>query len=355
VAEIKFERLRKNFGDIAVIKELNLTIHDGEFFTFVGPSGCGKSTILNMIAGLEAMSDGKIYFDGTVVNEFTPKERDVAMVFQSYALYPHMSVYENIAFPLLMRKTPKEIIDRELKRISALLGLEDMLHRKPKELSGGQRQRVALGRAIIRKPKVFLMDEPLSNLDAVLRVEMREELKNLHQELRITTIYVTHDQAEAMSLSDRIAVLNKGEIQQCGIPLGIYTRPENTFVAGFIGSPSINFIEAVVIKKEPFTVIVNNAAFNPLVKGTTEAERVILGIRPDDVLVFPQREEGTMEAFAELIEVEGAVIWIKFKWRGASIKGKMIGDSIISPGTKIFLRIPDDKIHIFDYKTGTRI
>jgi ABC-type sugar transport system ATPase subunit len=355
MAEIKFENVIKKFEDTAVIKRLNLTIQEGEFFTFVGPSGCGKSTILNMIAGLEDVSGGKIYFDGAVVNELTPKERDVAMVFQSYALYPHMTIYENIAFPLRMKKTSKEIIDNDVQRIAALLGLEDMLYKKPKELSGGQKQRVALGRAIIRKPKVFLMDEPLSNLDAVLRVDMRAELKGLHQDLKITTVYVTHDQEEAMSLSDRIAVIKKGEMQQCETPLEIYRRPANIFVAGFIGSPSMNFIEAVVSKREPFTVTVNNVSFNPLIKGITEAERVVLGIRPDDVAVLSTEVEDTIEGFVELIEVEGAVIWTILKWDRISIKGKLAGDGLISSGTKVFLKILEDKIHVFDHKTGVRI
>jgi multiple sugar transport system ATP-binding protein len=355
MAEIKFENVIKKFEDTAVVKRLNLTIQEGEFFSFVGPSGCGKSTILNMIAGLEDVSGGKIYFDGAVVNELTPKERDVAMVFQSYALYPHMTIYENIAFPLRMKKTPKRTIDNDVQRIAALLGIEDMLYKKPKELSGGQKQRVALGRAIIRKPKVFLMDEPLSNLDAVLRVDMRAELKSLHQDLKITTVYVTHDQEEAMSLSDRIAVIKKGEMQQCETPLEIYRRPANMFVAGFIGSPSMNFIEAVVSKREPFTVTVNNVSFNPLIKGITEAERVILGIRPDDVAVFSRGEENTIEGVVELIEVEGAVIWTILKWDRISIKGKLLSDGIVSSETKIFFKILDDRIHVFDYKTGIRI
>jgi len=355
MAEITFEKVKKKFGDTTVIKELNLKIHDGEFFTFVGPSGCGKSTILNMIAGLEAVTEGKIYFDGTTVNMLSPKDRDVAMVFQSYALYPHMTVYENIAFPLRMKKIPKSTIDGDVGNIAALMGLENMLYRKPRELSGGQRQRVALGRAIIRRPKVFLMDEPLSNLDARLRVEMRAELKGLHRELKITAVYVTHDQAEAMSLSDRIAVIDKGQIKQCGTPLEIYVKPANTFVAGFIGSPSMNFIEALVSKKEPLTITVNNVPFNPLVKELPEADRVILGIRPDDVVILSRKEEGTIDAFAEFIEVEGVVAWIIVKWEGISIKGKMVSSVNISPSTKVFLRIPDDKIHVFDYKTTVRL
>jgi multiple sugar transport system ATP-binding protein len=355
MAEIRLEGVKKKFGDVTVIEEMNLTVHDGEIFTFVGPSGCGKSTILNMIAGLETVTEGRIYFDNVVIDELSPRDRDVAMVFQSYALYPHMTVYENIAFPLMMKKATKERISKEVKRIAAFLGLENMLHRKPKELSGGQRQRVALGRAIIRRPKVFLMDEPLSNLDARLRIEMRAELKSLHRKLKITTIYVTHDQAEAMSLSDRIGVLNNGKVQQCGTALEIYTKPVNTFVAGFIGSPSMNFIEAGVSQKDPFTVIVNDIAFRPLVQDIPEVDRVLLGVRPDDIIVSAEKGERTIEASAELLEMEGAVIWIKVRWNKISIKGKLTGNSSISEGMKVFFSMPDDKIHSFDYRTGARI
>jgi multiple sugar transport system ATP-binding protein len=355
MAEIRLEGVKKKFGDVTVVEEMNLTVHDGEIFTFVGPSGCGKSTILNMIAGLETVTEGRIYFDNIAVDESSPRDRDVAMVFQSYALYPHMNVYENIAFPLTMKKAPKEIISKEVKRVAAFLGLENMLHRKPKELSGGQRQRVALGRAIIRRPKVFLMDEPLSNLDARLRIEMRAELKSLHRRLKITTIYVTHDQSEAMSLSDRIGVLNNGKMQQCGTALEIYSKPLNTFVAGFIGSPSMNFIEAVVSQKDPFMVIVNGIVFRPLVQKIPEVDRVVLGVRPDDVIVSAEKRERTIEASAELLEMEGAVIWIKVKWKEISIKGKLAGNGGISEGMKVFFSIPDDKIHSFDYRTGARI
>ncbi len=264
MAKISFEHIKKNFHSEQVIKDLNIEIREGEFFTFVGPSGCGKSTILNMTAGLEQMTEGTIKFDGDAVNELSPKERDIAMVFQSYALYPHMTVYENLAFPLKIKKAKRESIESEVKRISLLLELDELLKRKPRELSGGQRQRVALGRAIIRKPRVFLMDEPLSNLDARLRVEMRTELKRLHNELKITTVYVTHDQAEAMSLSDRIAVLSDGLIQQCGTPREIYLKPENTMVAGFVGSPSMNFIPAILKNLNPIEVNCNNHILSPL-------------------------------------------------------------------------------------------
>jgi multiple sugar transport system ATP-binding protein len=283
MAEISFKHVKKNFGNVQVIKNLDIRIKDGEFFTFVGPSGCGKSTILNITAGLQDPTDGIIKFDGKTVNELSPKDRDVAMVFQSYALYPHMTVYDNIAFPLRMKKVNKDIMDREVKKVSLLLGLDNLLKRKPRELSGGQRQRVALGRAIIRKPKVFLMDEPLSNLDARLRVEMRAELKKLHNELNITTIYVTHDQAEAMSMSDRIAVLYEGGIQQCGTPREIYLKPENTMVAGFVGSLPINFVPALLKNRAPVEVDCNGALISPSTDTSPESDRLILGIRPEDI------------------------------------------------------------------------
>ncbi len=355
MTEIRFEKVKKNFGNITVIRDLNITIRKGEFFTFVGPSGCGKSTILNLIAGLEEVTEGNIYFDSTLINDLSPKDRDVAMVFQSYALYPHMTVFENIAFPLRIKKIPNETIDKEVKRITLLLGLEDMLQKKPKELSGGQRQRVALGRAIIRKPKVFLMDEPLSNLDARLRLEMRTELKSLSQELKITTIYVTHDQAEAMGLSDRIAVFDKGVVQQCGTPLEVYKMPTNTFVAAFIGSPTMNFIEAEVSKKDPFTATVNDGIFSPHIEEEPEDERVLLGIRPDDAIISLQKSEDGMEIVTELVEVEGAVTWVSVMWKNIFIKGKMAGHDLIYPGMKAFLKIPDDKIHVFDCKTKNRL
>ncbi len=354
MAAITFEKLQKKFGDTTVLKELNLTIHDGEFFTFVGPSGCGKSTILNIIAGLESVTEGKIYFDETMVNELSPRNRDVAMVFQHYALYPHMTVYENIAFPLRMKKTSKEILDKEVKRVASLLGLENMLQRKPKELSGGQRQRVALGRAIIRKPRIFLMDEPLSNLDARLRIDMRAELKRLSRELAVTTVYVTHDQAEAMSLSDRLAVINRGEVQQCGKPLDIYLKPVNIFVAGFIGSPPMNFIESQVTKKEPFAVMVNNVIFTPHLENKFLIDRVILGIRPEDVIVSLQQFADAIETTIELIEVEGAVSWVKLKWNDISIKSRIAGDENISPGMKAFMKINNDKFHVFHPDTQAR-
>jgi multiple sugar transport system ATP-binding protein len=355
MAEIRFEKLKKRFRDIRVIKELDLTINDGEFFTFVGPSGCGKSTILNMIAGLEPVTKGKIYFDNTIVNELSPKERDIAMVFQIYALYPHMTVYDNISFPLKMKKIDDKTIHNEVDRVAGILGIKELLHRKPKELSGGQRQRVALGRAIIRKPKVFLMDEPLSNLDARLRVEMRSELKRLHSELKITTIYVTHDQAEAISLSDRVAVLHQGEIQQCGTPSEVYLNPANTFVAGFIGSPPMNFIPGTVLDTRPLQINLNGVIITLLIKTLTEKKSVIAGIRPEDILVTDVQSEDSIEITVSLIEPAGSFNWVDIMWNDISIKGYAQVGANLKAGKKAFIKFPINKIILFDADTGKRL
>lgn len=245
MAQLSFKNIYKKYNhDVTIVKDLNLEVNDGEFIVLVGPSGCGKSTTLRMIAGLEEISDGDFYIDGKRVNDITPKDRDIAMVFQNYALYPHMSVYENMAFGLKLRKYSKEEIDQRVQRAAKILGLEQYLSRKPKALSGGQRQRVALGRAIVRNAKVFLMDEPLSNLDAKLRVQMRAEITKLHKQLQTTTVYVTHDQIEAMTMATRLVVLKDGIIQQVGTPTEVYENPENVFVGGFIGSPGMNFSKA---------------------------------------------------------------------------------------------------------------
>ncbi|MBI2486001.1 MAG: ABC transporter ATP-binding protein [Deltaproteobacteria bacterium] len=346
MAEIKFQGIEKRFKDVVVVKDLNLTIEDREFFTFVGPSGCGKSTILSIVAGLEEVSSGTIYFDGVPINGLSPGERDVAMVFQSYALYPHMSVYENISFPLRVKKLPKERIDAEVNRVAAILDLEPLLKRKPKELSGGQRQRVALGRALIRKPRVFLMDEPLSNLDARLRIEMRAELKQLHRELQITTVYVTHDQEEAMVLSDRIAILYQGKIQQCGHPMEVYAKPANLFVAGFIGSPPINIIDGSLLK--------DIAILDPVLKRFEKTD-IIVGIRPSDVVVSAQGDETVLEGEVLLLEPTGSDMWVDGLWKEIKIKGRVLAGEKITPGTRAFFKIPFEKLHIFDKSTGNRL
>jgi multiple sugar transport system ATP-binding protein len=365
MAEIRFENVRKSFGDEQVIKGLSLVIRDGEFFTFVGPSGCGKSTILNMIAGLEGVSGGDLWFDSVKVTGLPPGERDVAMVFQSYALYPHMTVRENIGFPLKMKKAGRAEREREAERVAALLGLSGMLEKRPRELSGGQRQRVALGRAIVRRPRAFLMDEPLSNLDARLRIEMRAEIKKLHRELKVTTVYVTHDQAEALGMSERIAVLEGGEIRQCGTPAEVYTRPSNVFVAGFIGSPPMNFFNADVVEGTPFAVAANNVRFTPRLEKDPGVGSVTLGIRPDDLRVSTEEKIGegnlgkgdivVVKGVAAITELEGPVEWVAADWDGVSIKGKRYGGASPAAGDEVFLTIPGDKLHVFDPRTGGRL
>ncbi len=342
MAEIRFEGVEKRFGQVPVVTRLDLTIEDREFFTFVGPSGCGKSTILNMIAGLEEVTRGTIYFDGEPINGLSPGERDVAMVFQSYALYPHMTVYENIGFPLRVKNESEEKIDAEIKRVAALLGLESLLHRRPRELSGGQRQRVALGRAVIRSPRAFLMDEPLSNLDAMLRIEMRGELKRLHQSLKKTIVYVTHDQEEAMVLSDRIALLYNGKIMQCGHPIDVYRKPANLFVAEFIGSPSINVIDGSLL--EDVTVFKS-------ILSKFEKTDILVGIRPSDIVVTPQADQDAIEANVVLLEPTGSDVWVGGFWRGIKIKGRAPVEEKITPGERAYFKFPSERIHIFD-KTG---
>lgn len=348
MAEIKFENVKKRFKGNLVIKGINLTINNGEFFTFVGPSGCGKSTILNMAAGLEPVTEGRIYFDGVIVNDLSPRERDASMVFQSYALYPHMTVYKNIAFPLKMKKMKENLIDKEVKRVAEIIGIQNLLKRKPASLSGGERQRVALGRAIVRKPKVFLMDEPLSNLDARLRVEMRSEHKKLHQELGITTIYVTHDQAEAMSLSGRIAVLNKGEIQQCSTPNEVYLKPANIFVAGFIGSPTMNFIPALVKEYNPLKIDCNGIILSPKFEKLPERESVIVGIRPEEIRVSFEKTKKSIEVSILLIEPAGPFNWVDVIWGNTKIKGMAQLNQEIKLSDKAFVEFSEDSVFIFD-------
>ncbi|MFQ5957712.1 MAG: ABC transporter ATP-binding protein, partial [Candidatus Brocadiales bacterium] len=291
MASVRLEGVAKRFGDTEIIHGIDLTVEDKEFFTLVGPSGCGKSTILNIIAGLEVLSSGKVLFNREPVDRLSPKERDVAFVFQSYALYPHKNVYENIAFPLRMAKAAEAEIDSKVRNAAGLLGLEKLLHRMPKELSGGQRQRVALGRAIVRSPKVFLLDEPLSNLDAALRVQMRGELKRLQHRLQCTFIYVTHDQAEAMTLSDRLAVIKDGRVEQCGTPREVYDRPLNMFVASFLGSPPMNFIHGRFsdghVEIGDYGLLLSPEKSKAL-EDKLQTEKVVLGIRPENVKLFPQ-------------------------------------------------------------------
>ncbi len=354
MTRIRLENIAKSYGASAVIKGLNLTIEEGEFFTFVGPSGCGKSTILNMIAGLEAPTDGMIFFNDRLVNRFSPKERDVAMVFQSYALYPHMTVRGNIAFPLVMQKERKEVIETEVLRVAEQLGLAGFLDKKPKELSGGQRQRVALGRAIIRKPKVFLMDEPLSNLDSQLRTEMRVELKKLQQALGITTVYVTHDQAEAMGLSDRIAILNNGEIQQCDSPRVVYRNPANIFAAGFIGSPAMNLIPAEVAVREPLRISCLGVTIAPEAQQSPRGPEVIAGIRPEELRIMSQRSEGAAEGVVAVVEPAGPLQWVDLTVAGRSVKGFARPEEELRHGSTAYAYIRPESVVLFDAETGLR-
>ncbi len=355
MAEIRFEKIEKSFGNVTVIEDLNLTIENGEFFTFVGPSGCGKSTILNMIAGLERADRGRIFFDDTMVNDLSPGDRDVAMVFQSYALYPHMTVRENLAFPLRMRKTVKETVNREVERIAALLGLEELMGRKPGQLSGGQRQRVALGRAIIRRPKVFLMDEPLSNLDARLRVETRAELKRLHRELGITTVYVTHDQEEALGLSDRIAVLERGRIRQCGTASDLYFRPADLFVGGFIGTPPMNVIKGTARGKSPLVIDCNGLLISPVTENSPPKAEVLVGIRPGDLAVSREHEGGSFRVTVSVVEPAGPFSWVDVTWEGVPVRGTARPDAELVPGEKAYGRFAQEMVIVFDAESGRRI
>ncbi|MEN6481187.1 MAG: ABC transporter ATP-binding protein [Anaerolineaceae bacterium] len=321
MAGVKYEHVYKRFGDFTALRDLNIEIIDKEFLVLVGPSGCGKTTALRCLAGLEEVSDGNVVIGDVVVNDVPPKDRDIAMVFQSYALYPHMTVYDNMAFGLKLRKTPKEEIKRRVEEAAQILGIEGLLKRKPRELSGGQRQRVALGRAIVREPKVFLLDEPLSNLDAKLRVQTRGELNKLHKRLQTTFIYVTHDQTEAMTMATRIAVMNKGVLQQLATPQELYDKPANMFVAGFIGSPSMNFFSSKIEKDGNGGLVVDAGDFTVKVPDDRVSvykdhvgKSVFMGIRPEDIhnpLFAPQDISASpVEAKVDVTELMGNEIFL---------------------------------------------
>ena len=348
-------------NEVHVVKGVNMDIKDGEFLVLVGPSGCGKSTSLRMLAGLEEVTNGEMFIDDKMVNDISPKDRDIAMVFQNYALYPHMNVYENMSFGLKLRKFPKEEIDKRVKDAADFLGIQNLLLRKPKELSGGQRQRVAMGRAIVREPKVFLMDEPLSNLDAKLRVQMRAELQKLHRRLGITTVYVTHDQTEAMTLGHRIALLNQGVIQQLDTPLVLYNKPANKFVAGFIGSPSMNFVDAVVVE-ENSSLFLKTSGFK--MKLTQEfADKlkaykdkpVTMGIRPEDIQdkAFSKIDDpaNTFEASIEVSEPLGSEIILYLSMGDDSLMARVNPQTEAKVGEKISVVFDADKVHVFDKET----
>ena len=354
LADLLLENVSKKFGEVEAVKQVNLHAEDKEFLTLLGPSGCGKTTTMRLVAGLESPTTGRIYIGGTIVNNLSPKERDIAMVFQNYALYPHMKVRDNIAFPLKMRKYSAQSIEDKVKATAALLKIEHLLDRRPAKLSGGEQQRVALGRALVREPKLFLLDEPLSNLDAKLRVHMRSELKSLHRRIGITTIYVTHDQVEAMAMSDRIAIMNAGEIQQLGTPEQIYGKPNNTFVAGFIGSVPMNFFKCTyvkadgraMLKMDRFAIEVKD--YQTILESSGSAQ-FTLGVRPEDIEIERERTlNDSIAADVEVVEPLGAEIIITLRVGGETIKVRSTSVTWTRPGEKAFLNFKKDKIHIYD-------
>jgi multiple sugar transport system ATP-binding protein len=338
------------------VQHFHLAIEENEFIVFVGPSGCGKSTTLRMIAGLEDITEGDLYINGKKVNEVEPKHRDIAMVFQNYALYPHMNVYDNLAFGLKVQKTPKQEIRKKVEEAALILGLTDLLKRKPKELSGGQRQRVALGRAIVRNSSIFLMDEPLSNLDAKLRVQMRTEIIKLHRQLGTTTIYVTHDQTEAMTMASRIVVMKDGRIQQIGSPTEVYRKPENLFVASFIGSPGMNFLQGT-IQDRTFHHEASDWKYElseeQLGRLADPAMSVTLGIRPEYLSI--SKEPTTMNGKVDLIEVNGAEMLVHVKNKEATLLSKCKTDDALQVGDPVYLNVEDESVHLFDQQTEKRL
>ncbi len=361
MAEVKLDNITKVFDkNIIAVKDLSLNIEDREFTVLVGPSGCGKSTVLRTIAGLTEPTKGNIYIDGKNVNDIAPKDRDVAMVFQNYALYPHMSVYDNLAFGLKLRKVKRAKISERIEKASEILGIKNLLKRKPRELSGGQKQRVAVGRAIVREPKVFLFDEPLSNLDAKLRVQMRAEISKIHNKLQATMIYVTHDQTEAMTMGDRIVVLKDGEIQQIADPINLYNKPDNIFVAGFIGSPSMNFIHGR-IKAGNMKLFENE--FVKIGIGKNQAEKlgpfndkeIIWGIRPEHLI--PTSEDGgnVFTAVISVFEPMGNEAFLYLDLGGCEIIARFKCERQFKVGEKVRLKPLVEKSHFFNPETGNRI
>ena len=366
MANVVLKNISKRFGDVVAVNDVNLKIADREFVVLVGPSGCGKTTTLRMIAGLEEITDGEIVIGDRVVNHLTPMERNIAMVFQSYALYPHMKVFDNMAFGLKMRKVAKEKREEQVKKAAEILGIEDLLDRKPKQLSGGQRQRVALGRAIVRNPDVFLFDEPLSNLDAKLRVQMRIELKKLHERLKATVVYVTHDQVEAMTMGDRIVVMKDGVVQQLGSPLDLYNRPANQFVAGFIGSPAMNFIPCRLVEKDSrfhidtgdYQLALPDKQSSKL--GSAQNDTFIFGIRPEHFQDRPvgngqNNDLAVVKATINVVETHGKETFLDLSTGDHHLTALLDADIQAKPHQKIELLPNMDKIHLFRSEGGEAI
>ena len=363
MANLKINDINKKFGSTEVLKGINLDINDGDFLVLLGPSGCGKSTLLNTIAGLETSNSGDILIDDYRVNDMEPSDRDIALVFQSYALYPAMTVKKNVTFGLEQRKTPKDEIEESLNRVSSLLKINELLERKPSQLSGGQRQRVAMGRALVRDPKVFLFDEPLSNLDAKLRVEMRREIKKLHQNLKTTVVYVTHDQTEAMSLGTNIAIMNHGVIQQCDTPKNIYNTPSNIFVADFIGSPSMNLIKGKLINQNGELFFASNDQtkiplnkYNFRNKINEDEKEVTLGIRPEHIYIEKNASDNfEIKLKSELSEYIGHEQIITFDFSGQQLLGKFSSTIDIDINKEFKLNIDINQLSVFDTLTEERI
>jgi multiple sugar transport system ATP-binding protein len=363
MARIEFKDVTKRYaGDVVAVKSLDLEIHDKEFVVLLGPSGCGKSTTLNMIAGLEEVTEGELWFDGQIVNALPPHRRDVAMVFQSYALYPHKSVYENIAFGLRMRNIPSGEIDRRVRDAAAKLEIGHLLKRRPSQLSGGQRQRVALGRAMVRQPAVFLMDEPLSNLDAALRISMRAEIKHLHTAMGTTFVYVTHDQAEALTLADRIVVMNEGVIQQIGTPDEIYEHPRNTFVASFLGNPPINYLAGAIETVDggpAFRRGDMRVALPPRIAGRLAGrggEDVMLGIRPEDVVAHGVRAGDPMlTGVVDSVLPVGSDRFLGLKVEGCDVFVRVDKQALHREGESVTLGLVPERLHLFDKTSGASL
>ncbi|HET7473805.1 MAG TPA: sn-glycerol-3-phosphate ABC transporter ATP-binding protein UgpC [Candidatus Limnocylindrales bacterium] len=358
MATVTFDNVNKSYGDVHVVKDMNLSINDGEFMVLVGPSGCGKTTSLRMIAGLEEITSGELKIGDRVVNDVPPKDRDIAMVFQSYALYPHMTVRDNMAFGLKLRKLPKADIEKRVNEAAGILSLEKLLDRKPKELSGGQRQRVALGRAIVREPAVFLMDEPLSNLDAKLRVQTRAEIARLHQRMGTTFVYVTHDQVEAMTMGTRIAVMSDGVLQQVGSPQTLYDTPANRFVAGFIGSPAMNFLEVTasdgkLTGPEGWTLPVPSRLRTSVGSG---GRKLIAGFRPEHLeLREAEGETATLPGHAEVVEYLGNEELLHVTAAGQDVVAIVDSENRVKPGDVVQLLLPLHKLHLFDAESGASL
>ncbi len=353
MASVVIEQVKKSFGNTLILKGVDIHIPDGSFTVLVGPSGCGKSTLLRMLAGLENISAGQIRIDQQVVNHMPPKARDIAMVFQNYALYPHMTVRDNMAFSLTLAKADAQDIATRVNSAAEILGLSHLLDRFPRQLSGGQRQRVAMGRAIVRRPKVFLFDEPLSNLDAKLRVTMRSEIKRLHQRLKTTSIYVTHDQIEAMTMADQIVVMHDGQVEQIGSPLELYDTPRNRFVAGFIGSPSMNFLEGTVRLGAQPELVLDSGERLPLPSPCPagDGQRVVYGIRPEHLDV----DHGGVPAEVQQVEPTGSETLVMARIGPQEICGIFRERHELRPGQPVHLRPRVDRVHLFDVQTGLRL